>query len=259
MKRPTIELSRREILRGLASGAIVVTVSGCVYNEELGRSQLLVVSDGQISQLAVQAWEQQKQAEKISTDPKYTTRLDRVAQRVLRAAGESPFEWEYKVFESDALNAFALPGNKIGFYTGILDIMENDDQIAVVMGHEVGHVRFRHSSERYSQSSFAGLGAQVVEKVAGGEGASTSAQLAGFFGMKAVELGYLLPFSRKHELEADKFGLRVMNQAGYDPQQALVFWRKMAAGGSSTPEFFSTHPSDETRIAQLQREIALLP
>ncbi|MEO1310339.1 MAG: M48 family metallopeptidase [Pseudomonadota bacterium] len=256
MATPVIRMSRRDIIRGLATGAVVVTAEGCVYNEELGRRQLLVVSDSQIASLAAQAWSQQKQAERVSTDPRYTSRMNRVAERVIRASGENPMEWEYLVFESQAVNAFALPGKKVGFYTGILDIMDNDDQIAVVMGHEVGHIRYRHSIERYSQSA---LSSQVIEATGVGQSDSVAAQLAGFFGTQAVQIGFLLPFSRKHELEADRFGLRAMHTAGYQANESIRFWEKMLAFGSTTPTFLSTHPCDETRIAQLQREIALLP
>ena len=258
---PIVQMSRREIVRGLAAGT-VVAISGCAYNDDLGRSQLLFVSEGQMAQLASASWSQQLQQAKVSSDPRYTSRLNRVAQRLLLAVGENPAAWEYKVFEDDQLNAFALPGNKIGFYTGILDIMDNDDQIAVVAGHEIGHVRYRHGAERYSQSTVSQLGLTAGQiALAGSEMGDTQKQVAALLGVSAVQLGVLLPFSRKHELEADKFGVRAMHQAGYNAKEAITFWRAMSAGkdGSGPPEIFSTHPADATRIAQLQREIALLP
>lgn len=250
-----IEMSRRQIVKGLACGS-VVAMTACTYNEELGRSQLLFVSSGQMAQLAASAWTDLKKQQPISRDPRYTSRLNRVAPKIIAAAGGTPSEWEYQVFASKDLNAFALPGNKIGFYTGILDIMENDDQIATVAGHEVAHVYYNHSGERFSQSTLAQTGLTVAQVAAGG--GQYSGQVAGILGM-GVQLGVLLPFSRRHELEADKFGLRYMHRAGYNPNEALRFWQGMSAkkqGGP--PEFLSTHPSDATRIAQLRREIALL-
>lgn len=253
----TVTMSRREVIRGLAAGSVVVIAPGCAYNEELGRNQLLFVSQGQMAQLAGSAWSDLKQQEQVTNDPRYVNRMRRVAPRIIQAAGGNPSEWEVQVFQSDQLNAFALPGGKIGFYTGILDIMDNDAQIATVMGHEVAHVNFNHSGERYSQSSLAGAGLSVAQVAVSGNRYQN--QIMGVLGMGA-SLGVILPFSRKHELEADKFGVRYMNRAGYNAAESITFWEKMAAkkSGGGPPELLSTHPSDATRIAQLRREVALL-
>lgn len=251
-----VEMSRREIVRGLACGS-VVALSACTYNEELGRSQLLFVSSGQMAQLAATAWTDLKKQQPTTRDPRYVNRVQRVAPKIVSASGGNPGEWEVQVFDSKDLNAFALPGGKIGFYTGILDIMANDDQIATVMGHEVAHVSYNHSGERFSQSSLAQAGLTVAQVAS--SGSRYGGEIAGVLGM-GVTLGVILPFSRRHELEADKFGLRYMHRAGYNPNEALKFWEGMAANkkGGGPPEFLSTHPSDATRIAQLRREIALL-
>lgn len=252
----TVTMSRREIIRGLAAGSVVVIAPGCAYNETLGRNQLLFVSQGQMAQLATSAWSDLKKQEKITTNPKYVSRMHRVAPRMIQAAGGDPSQWEVQVFQSDQLNAFALPGGKIGFYTGILDIMENDDQIATVMGHEIAHVNFNHSGERYSQSSLASAGLTVAQVAV--SGSQYQNQILGVLGAGA-SLGVILPFSRKHELEADKFGVRYMSRARYNPSESIRFWEKMLAKKSGQPpEFLSTHPSDATRIAQLKREVALL-
>ncbi len=252
----TVTMSRREIVRGLAAGSVVVLAPGCAYNEELGRSQLLFVSSGQMAQLASSAWTDLKKQEKTTNNPKYVSRMNRVAPKIIAAAGGDPSKWEVQVFDSEQLNAFALPGGKIGFYSGILDIMENDAQIAAVMGHEVAHVNFNHSGERYSQSSLATAGLTVTQVAV--SGSQYSGQIMGVLGLGA-QLGVILPFSRRHELEADKFGLRYMDRAGYDPNEAVRFWTRMSAQKTGAPpEILSTHPSDATRIAQLQREIALL-
>jgi predicted Zn-dependent protease len=243
------------LARGLAVLS-VLAVAGCAYNETLGRNQLLFVSQGQMAELASSAWTDLKKQQPVTTDPKYVNRVKRVAPKIIQAAGGNPAEWEVQVFKSDQLNAFALPGGKIGIYTGILDIMDNDDQIAAVLGHEVAHVNFNHSGERYSQTAAAQTALGAGSAVAGGSQAGGAAMQA--LGLGA-QVGLLLPFSRKHELEADKFGVRYMARAGYNPNEAVKFWEKMSSSkNGAPPEFLSTHPSDATRIAQLKREIALL-
>lgn len=249
-------LRQTGLMRLVGAALIFITVPACSYNEALGRNQLLFVSQGQMAQLASSAWTDLKKQERVTNDPKYTSRVNRVAPKIIRAAGGNPAEWEVQVFASDQLNAFALPGNKIGIYTGILDLMENDAQIGAVLGHEVAHVLFNHSGERYSQSSLAQAGLTAAQVAVGG--GQYSNQILGVLGAGA-SVGVILPFSRKHELEADKFGVRYMHRAGYDANEAIRFWQKMAASKSgSSPEFLATHPSDATRIAALQKEIALL-
>lgn len=239
------------------SGSILV-LSSCAYNEELGRNQMAFIPAGQMASLGSTAWADVSKKEKVSTDPKYVSRLNRVAPKVLAAAGENPANWEYKVFDSKALNAFALPGNHFAVYTGIMDIMANDDQLATVIGHEVAHVRANHGGERVSQQLGANFALSAAQ-AAIGSGSQTGQMALGALGVGA-QYGVLLPFSRKHELEADKLGLIYMNRAGYDPNEALKFWTKMSqSGGSKPPEFMSTHPADTTRIQQIKDVIATLP
>ncbi|MBI1365816.1 MAG: M48 family metalloprotease [Alphaproteobacteria bacterium] len=244
------------IARGVAVVAALGAglVAGCAYNETIGRSQLIFVSDAEMTSLASASWTDLKRQEPVSTDPKYADRVKRVANRVIAAAGENPAQWEVQVFKSEQMNAFALPGGKIGVYTGILDIMDNDDQLATVLGHEVAHVELHHSAERYSQTALAQTGLSAAEIFAGG-GQNRNAVM-GALGLGA-QVGYLLPFSRKHELEADRVGLAYMRKAGYNVDEALKFWQKMSAkSNGAPPEFLSTHPSDATRIEQLKQEIA---
>ncbi|MEZ5921312.1 MAG: M48 family metallopeptidase [Parvularculaceae bacterium] len=255
-------MTSRFRLRSLAGAAMAAGLLGlvgaCAYNEELGRNQLSIVGGSQMASLGTTAWTDLKTKQKVSNDPKYTSRLDRVAPRILRAAGEDPSKWDWEVFDSKELNAFALPGNHFGVYTGIMDIMANDDQLAAVVGHEVGHVRANHSGERYSQQvgTSVALGAA---QAAIGTGTQTGRAALGALGVGA-QYGVLLPFSRKHELEADKLGIEYMCRAGYDPNQAIAFWQKMSAsGGAKPPEIASTHPADETRIAQIRQIISTLP
>jgi len=257
--------------RAIALAAMVALgLNSCTtYNEELGRNQLLIGSSQQMAQAAAGAWTDVKKKERISTDPRYTSRLNRVAPKIIRAAGGDPSQWEYVVFDSKQLNAFALPGGKIGVYTGIMDIMENDAQLAAVVGHEVAHVKYKHGQERYSQGTLAQLGlagAQIVglSQCRGKTGAEAQAcqQNAGrwaqVLGVGAV-YGVILPYSRTHELEADTGGVRYMAKAGYDPREAIKFWTRMAQasqGQARPPEFASTHPATQTRIENLRREVA---
>lgn len=249
---------RRIAVRGALAAGLVAALASCAYNEELGRNQLDFVPADQLSSLGATAWADVKKKEKESTDPKYVSRLNRVAPRILAAAGENPRSWKWQVFESKQLNAFALPGDHFAVYTGLMDLMANDDQLATVVGHEVAHVRANHGGERVSQqlgTNFA-LGAA---QAAIGSGSQTGQLALGALGVGA-QYGVLMPFSRKHELEADRLGLEYMNHANYDPNEALKFWTKMSQqGGGKPPEFLSTHPADSTRIQQIKDVIATLP
>ncbi|MFC3303105.1 M48 family metallopeptidase [Parvularcula lutaonensis] len=251
---------RRSII---AAAMAVLGVAACTYNEELGRSQLLFTGPDSMAQAAASSWEQLKTQRTISNDPRYVSRLNRVAPRLIRAAGEDPSKWEYLVFEDPSLNAFALPGGRIGIHTGIMDIMKNDAQLAAVVGHEIAHVKYRHSAERYSQNVLAsvGLGAASIAVGANCEGTAAerraceqrSGALIQALGLGAI-YGAILPYSRKHELEADTGGVRYMARAGYDPCEAIRFWKQMqaaSAGQARPPEFASTHPASETRIRNL--------
>ena len=245
-------------VRGFAAAGALIAVVGCAYNEELGRSQLAFIPAQQMSSLGTTAWADVNKKEKVSTDPKYVSRLNRVAPKVLAAAGENPANWDYKVFDSKSLNAFALPGNHFAVYSGLMDLMENDDQLATVVGHEIAHVRANHGGERVSQQLGANFALSAAQ-AAIGSGSQTGQAALGALGLGA-QYGVLLPFSRTHELEADKLGLVYMNKAGYDANEALKFWQKMsAAGGAKPPEFMSTHPADSTRIQQIRDVIATLP
>lgn len=211
-------------------------------------------SEAQLSAGALSAWSGLKQEQQVSTNPQYTSRMNRVAPKIIQAAGGNPSEWEVLVFESEQLNAFALPTGKIGFYTGILDLMENDDQIAAVMGHEVAHVELDHSLKRAGRSNqLAVLGGAV--SVAAGQTANPNTWMS-IYGIGA-NVGSALPFSRSHESEADAVGLRYMAAAGYDPVEAVRFWERMSASneGGAPPEMLSTHPSGPTRINKLKEEI----
>ncbi|GMV63842.1 MAG: hypothetical protein AMXMBFR74_30090 [Parvibaculum sp.] len=256
LDREPIELNRRQLVKGLAAGYIVA-IAGCVQNPTLGRQQLLLVSEAQITQLSASAWSQIRKQQKVSTNKAMNRSLQTVGPRIVQAAGLQNQAWEYTVFQGDEANAFVLPGGKVGFYEGIFKRMENDDQLATVMGHETGHVAARHSAERYSQQVAAGVGMQAAQVALQSGDVSGAGTIAAVLGA-GVQFGILLPYSRTHELEADRLGVVYMKQAGYDPRQSLRFWQNMTAqrgGKAPPPEFMSTHPSDATRISALTQQL----
>jgi predicted Zn-dependent protease len=235
-----------------AAGCLAaLTIGACAYNETLGRNQLLIVDDAALSQQADAAWAETLRTQPVSRDAALNARVRRVGDRIVQAAGLTNRSWDYAVFVSETPNAFVLPSGKIGVTTGLLALVRNDDQLAAVLGHEVGHVVARHAAERYSSTAIAAIGIQAAQGVAGDYGQAVGA-LGGF----GAQLGVLLPFSRRDELEADRLGVDYMVRAGYRASESVALWRLMAAQRqTSTPEFASTHPSDGTRIAELEAYI----
>lgn len=243
-------------MRSIAAAALlacsVTALGGCAYNETLGRSQLLLVDESALTQQSEAAWAEALRTQRVSTDAAANARIRRVGDKIVQAAGLTDRRWDYALFVSESPNAFVLPSGKIGVTTGLLALVRNDDQLATVLGHEVGHVVARHAIERYSNSAATGLVLSGVQGVAG-----DYAQAAGAIGGLGAQLGVLLPFSRRDELEADRLGVDYLQRAGYRPSEAVALWRLMAAQqNGSTPEFASTHPSDSTRIAALEQYIA---
>ena len=239
-----------------AASAAALAASGCAYNETLGRSQVLLVDEGQLAQAAASAWTQALSSQRISNDAALNRRVASVGSRLAQAAGTGGQTWEYRVFVSDTPNAFVLPGGRVGVNTGLFKVVQNDDQLAAVIGHEIAHSTLRHAAERYSQTALAQVGLGVAQGVAG-RSSPGLARAVSSFGGAGAQLGYLLPFSRQHELEADRVGVDYMARAGFRPSQAVALWRNMGtqASRSSAPQFLSTHPSDETRIQQLEAYI----
>ena len=240
---------RRAALAALFAAG--TALGACAYNETLGRNQFLIVDDSALVQQADAAWAETLRTQRVSTDAAANARIRRVGERVVDAAGMGERRWEYALFVSETPNAFVLPSGKIGVTTGLLSLVRNDDQLAAVLGHEVGHVVARHAAERYSQSAAASVGLGVLQGAAG-----DYARAAGAIGGLGAQLGLLLPFSRTHELEADRLGVDYLQRAGYRPSESIALWRLMAQQRQgSTPEFASTHPSDASRIAALEEYI----
>ena len=238
-------------LTAVLAAASALTLAACAYNEALGRNQFLLVNDSALTQQADAAWAEALRTQRTSSDAAANARVRRVGGRIVEAAGLTDRSWDYAVFVSESPNAFVLPSGKIGVTTGLLGLVQNDDQLAAVLGHEVGHTVAQHAAERYSQTAATSLVLSGVQSAAG-----DYAKAAGAIGGLGAQLGVLLPFSRTHELEADRLGVDYMQRAGYRPSESIALWRLMSQQRQgSTPEFASTHPSDASRIAALEEYI----
>lgn len=251
--RPLVALFAWMIL-GLA-------LSGCAIEPITGKWQFQAMPESELNVMGLEGYQQILQDAKISNNAEYNDLVTKVGRRIAAVAdvrmaqeGREPFQWEFTVVDDPKqVNAFALPGGKVAFYTGILPICETELGVAVVMGHEVAHAYAQHGGARVSRQ-FATQGALQVAMVAlSGAEASMISQLA----LAALGAGAQfaeLPFSRGDESSADQIGLILMAEAGYDPREAVRFWERMgkASGGEAPPEFLSTHPSHETRAANLQ-------
>ncbi|MDM7859510.1 M48 family metallopeptidase [Alteromonas sp. ASW11-36] len=238
--------------------ATLLLVSSCATSPT-GRNQILLYSDDQLSQMGAQAFAGMKESIKISNRPVENQYVQCIADFITAQVGPEVFdgEWEVVVFDDPQVNAFALPGGKIGVYTGLLEVAENQHQLAAVMGHEVGHVIAHHGNERMSQGTLINVGSQVVAQTMAANEVANSGPIMAAIGL-GLQVGVQLPFSRTHESEADEIGLELMARAGFKPSEAVELWKNMeaAAGGQRQPEFLSTHPAPQTRIDDLT---ALLP
>ncbi|MGZ8364740.1 MAG: M48 family metalloprotease [Nitrospira sp.] len=246
----------------LAGGVALV---GCATNPYTGRRQLLMTSIGQEVQMGAQAFDQVKNDPKMrpSQDPREVEPVKRVAARIVEAAKRSKyaemaqqFQWEVTIIKDDkTANAFALPGGKMAVYTGIFPMAKTEAGLAAVMGHEVVHALARHGAERMSQGQLTNTLLQVAGAAIGLSGGNPMLGQATMAALGAgAQVGVLLPFSRKHESEADYVGILLAADAGYDPRESVALWERMgqASGGGGQSEFLSTHPSHDTRIDQLK-------
>jgi predicted Zn-dependent protease len=224
----------------------------CVTTSETNRKALILIPEAQMNLLGAQSYEEVLKKEKISKDPKLNEMISRIGKRIAKASG-ADFAWEFKVIDNaETVNAFCLPGGKVAVYTGILPIAKNEAALAAVMGHEVAHATLKHGAERMSQqlATQAGLAAASLSL-------KNSAQrdlILGGIGLGA-QFGVLLPYSRKHETEADIVGLKYLAKAGYDPKESVGLWERMAKAGGKVPEIISTHPDPARRARDLEAEI----
>lgn len=218
-----------------------------------GRAQLILLPSSQLDQMGATSFMQLQQQKPTTKNSKTVDYVTCITHKLLIAMGEQPDKWQIGVFEDDTPNAFALPGRKMGIHTGMLKLAQNQHQIAAVIGHEIGHVLAQHGNERMSQNLVTQLGLQAAA-ISIGKDRVQDQLIFGALGI-GLQVGVLLPFSRTHETEADRLGLKYMAEAGFDPRQAAELWKLMdqAAGGSAPPEFLSTHPSSKTRIKDLEK------
>ncbi|MBY0567158.1 MAG: M48 family metallopeptidase [Hyphomonadaceae bacterium] len=253
---PLNRLSRRRLLEVLAAGAVIAPLVGaCSENVATGRQQLVLVSDEMLAQLSEQAWRDlQRQTPRVG-DTRVQQRLEAIGRGVADASGLTNVNWEFVAFESHEVNAFVLPGGKVGFFRGLIELAASDGEIAAVMGHEVGHVAARHAAERLSQQLIVSAGVQAAQVVLSEEMGEHADEAAAALGL-GLMYGVVLPYSRAHELEADRLGVDVMRNAGYSPHDAVSFWRRMSAdsiGGGQTLAWLSTHPTNDERLRVLEQ------
>ncbi len=249
------------------SALIGVLVFACTTNPFTGKKDLNFVSNDQIFPSAFQQYDQFIKENKVVTGTAQANMVTSVGQKIKAAAEKylnangyqgylKDYQWEYKLVQNNEVNAWCMPGGKIVVYTGILPITKDEAGLATVMGHEVAHALVNHGAQRMSASTLQELGAAGVGVATSGKTAQTQQIFQQAYGVGSQVLG-TLPFSRKHENEADAIGLTLMAIAGYNPERATEFWQRMSANssGSAPMEFLSTHPSDATRIANIKAEI----
>ena len=258
-----------KIITAVTAAALLAVSCGVV--SFTGRRQILLFSDSEITALSDESYSEFMSSASISTNTSATRMLKEVGTRMttaletyMRSHGQintlSGLNWEFQLVKSSDVNAFCLPSGKIIFYEGILKYADTPDYIAVVMGHEMAHAIAKHGNERMSQQAAMNILGSAASEVIGVKQGNTAQALFNLgFGLGS-QVGVLLPYSRKHEYEADKIGMYIMDIAGYDINAAPEFWEKMTEGKSSdASDFMSTHPSDRKRITALKGAIATKP
>lgn len=248
---------------------VAVLIIGCAKNQVTGRKQLILLPETELQNMASQQYKQFLTQNKVlaTNVNKDAEMVRRVGTRIAYAIGKyyeqqgkgdilNGYQWEFNLIDSKDVNAWCMPGGKVVVYTGLLPVTQNEAALAVVMGHEIAHAIARHGNERMSQGVMQQLGGVALSVAVANKPAETQNLFLQSYGIGSTVLG-TLPFSRKQETEADKFGLIFSAMAGYNPNEAIPFWQRMAqvGGGQKPPEFLSTHPSDETRIANMQKFI----
>lgn len=246
----------RHLRRTLATLGVAFMLHACATVPETGRSQLILVSSADVMQLSLSEFDKLKRSTPISGDADKKALVERVGHRIAAVAPLPNAKWEFVLFDKpDVQNAFALPGGKVGVYSGLLAVTQNEAGLATVMAHEVAHALARHGEERISQGLLVQLGGQALGAALRTQPETTQQLALAAFGVGS-NVAYMLPHSRAQELEADRIGLTYMARAGYDPHEAVAFWKRFGTEkqkrGGKAAELLSTHPLDEKRIAQLE-------
>lgn len=249
----------------LIVAACVLALLAACATSPTGRRQLLVVSDSEVNQMGLATFQQMKANDKLSIDKRKSDTIDCIVHALVAQLPSQwqGYDWEAQVFAIDSANAFALPGGKVGVNTGLFKVATTQDQLAAVIGHEIGHVIARHSNERLSQSVLVEAGTSLVGAYAGRNASPEQVnQLVALLGA-GTQVGVLLPYSRLHESEADRIGQELMAKAGFDPRQAAILWENMiraSSGSAAPPRLLSTHPDSNARARALAEAApALMP
>lgn len=255
--------------RSIVLIACIITIAACSRNAVTGRNQLKLLSDTEVQTMAASEYQQFLTANKVvsASVSKDAEMVRRVGARLTAAitayytAQGKPnvldgYKWEYNLVDSKEVNAWCMPGGKIVVYTGLLPITQNEAALAVVMGHEITHALAQHGNERMSMGLVQQLGGVALSVALANKPAETQNMFMSAYGVGS-NVGVMLPFSRKDEFEADKFGLNFAAMAGYNPQEAIPLWERMekAGGGNKPPEFLSTHPAEGNRIERLKQQM----
>jgi predicted Zn-dependent protease len=244
------QLGRRRVLVALVAAGGSLVVSACAGDGTgLG---LQLVPEEQVVAMGLETWERLRQQTPPSHNRVYVTALNRVGSNLLATIGEDPRRWEMVVFQGDEANAFALPGGKIGVFEGMFDYAEDEQQLAAVVGHEIGHNRLHHAAERLNSEVATQIGLQAMGAALQVGNIGYANEIAALLGA-GLQYGLILPYSRNQELEADAAGLEIMAAAGYDPRAAIQLWRNMERAGPRQPGFLSTHPAPGDRITRLEQ------
>ena len=240
-------------------GCLLTAITAC-STSSTGRNQVILFSSSELNTMGEQSFEEMKKKEKISKNKEINQFVQCVASAVTVNVPKTVHDgtWEVVVFESDQVNAFALPGGKIGVYTGILKVTENQDQLAAIIGHEVGHVIEKHSNERLSSDHLSKSSMAVVGATLESQGVVNRDLYMSGLGL-GLQYGVLMPYGRTHESEADIVGQDLMAKSGFNPKASIKLWKNMAAlnSNATTPEFMSTHPSNKRRINELTEHLPI--
>jgi predicted Zn-dependent protease len=257
----------KQVMHKVMVAAVLATgIASCSQNAITGRKQLSLYNEADIQSMAAQQYTQFLSQNKVvsASGSKDAEMVRRVGARLVAAINQyystkgltqelEGYKWEYNLVDSKEVNAWCMPGGKIVVYTGLLPITQNEAALAVVVGHEIAHALAHHGNERMSQATVQQLGGQALSVAIANKSAAAQNILLSAYGIGS-NVGALLPFSRKQELEADRYGLIFSAMAGYNPQEAIPLWERMkaAAGSSKPPEILSTHPAEDTRIQKLR-------
>lgn len=264
-KRQRDRISFYLLLTGVVATFFLTFACGTVPLTE--RKSLRLIPDSELLSLSFQQYAEVLKKSKLSNDPVRVQMVRKVGEKIARASEEflresklesdiKNYKWEFNLIEDDkVVNAWCMPGGKVAVYTGILPLTQDEAGLAVVMGHEVAHAMAKHGNERMSEGLLVQLGGASLSLALSKQPALTNQIFMAAYGVGA-QVGFMLPYSRLHESEADRIGLVLMAKAGYDPREAIPFWQRMnEKGGSRPPEFLSTHPAPQTRISDIESHI----